>query len=172
MPARRWLQVLPSAVERQMIEGRYEAAQGLVRQARLSQPQADYLQAQIALRANALDALQRHGEPVLALLDQPAGSRAAAEAALFEPEVVDAIDLALHHRPTTAATLRFEQSGPSQTPARRWTDPLLAMLGALTAAGAGWWLLMAWHRMALRARTVRMVLAQLPMATGHAERVT
>jgi hypothetical protein len=171
-PTQRWLQVLPSAVERLVIEGRYDAAQRRVQRAGLSPAQADYLRAQIALRANAVDALQRHGPPVLALVDAPAGSRAAAEASLFEPEVVDAIDLALHHRPTTGATLRFEQDGPGHAPARRWTDPVLVMLGGVAAALTGWWLLMAWHRMAQRVRTVRRVLAQLPMAAGPAERVT
>jgi hypothetical protein len=171
-PTQRWLQVLPSTVERLVIEGRYDAAERRVQGAGLDPAMTHYLRAQIALRANAMDALQHHGPPLLALVDAPAGSRGAAEAALFEPEVIDAIDLALHRRPTAAATLHFEQMGPGQAPARRWTDPVLAMLAAAAAALSGWWLLMAWHRMAMRARTVRRVLAQLPMAAGPAERVT
>lgn len=117
-PSSRWMHVAPSQLERRILRADWQAARAIVASADGSPAVKDYVLAQIALRDHDKAALAAHGEPVLALVDRfvyglPLGDaeRAALpDAVNFEPEVLQALDVALHQQPETEIGIRWQAS--------------------------------------------------------------
>jgi hypothetical protein len=179
-PANRWLQVVPSQLERRILQGDWKAARAIVQSSQASPPLQDYVLAQIALRDNDRAALAAHGEPVLVLVDRlvyglpmsDAELAARPDAVNFEPEVLWALDMGLHQQAETEIGIRWQ----AERSARGWFSsarPLLALalalqlaLGAALLAGA-WLSARLWNTM--RRRVARIHLELHPAASEFTE---
>jgi hypothetical protein len=177
-PSSRWLQVVPSQLERRIAKGDWKAARAIVQSSEAPPPLKDYMLAQIALRDNDRAALALHGEPVLALVDRLVyslpmndGELAARPYAVnFEPEVLWALDVGLHQQAETEIGIRWQ----AERSARGWLSsarPLLALalqlaLGAALLAGA-WLSARLWNTM--RRRVARLHLELHPAASEFTE---
>ena len=142
-PSSRWMHVVPSQLERRILQADWQAARAMVAAEDGSSAVKDYVLAQIALRDNDKAGLTAHGEPILAFVDRfvyglplsDAERAALPDAVNFEPEVLQALDVALHQQPETEIGIRWRASPRSGG----WLPralPALA-LGLQLAVGAG-----------------------------------
>jgi hypothetical protein len=161
-----WLHIVPSKLERNIMHGRFDAAEQIVTELHLSAPVRNYVQAQIALRAHDKIALQRFGEPVLTLADQfayrqPVGAQLKQadldSVVLFRPEVIHAIDLALNGAPQTEVGIQWQASTRSAT--RRWSVLAGQLLGGIALLATSLALMPVWNAMRRRVRRVQAELA-------------
>lgn len=177
-PSSPWLQVVPSQLERRIAQGDWSAARVIVASSSAQKPVKDYVLAQIAPHENGGAYLAFHAEPVLALADKllyglPMSDieRAALPAAVdFKPEVLWALDVALHQQPETEIGIRWQAAQASGN----WLSnalPFLA-LSLKLALGAGllaaaWALLRLWNSM--RRRVWRIHTELHPPASAFTE---
>ena len=142
-PSSRWMHVVPSQLERRILQADWPAARAIVASADGSPFVKDYVLAQVALRGNDKAGLAAHGEPVLAFVDRfvyglplsDAERAALPDTVNFEPEVLQALDVALHQQPETEIGIGWQASLRSGG----WLQsalPALA-LGLRLALGAG-----------------------------------
>lgn len=142
-PSSRWMHVVPSQLERRILQADWQAARAIVASADGPPSVKDYVLAQIALRDNDKARLAAHGEPVLALVDKfvyglamtDAERAALAHAVNFEPEVIWVLDVGLHQQPETEIGIRWQASPLSKGWMQR-AGHVLALGGQL-ALGAG-----------------------------------
>lgn len=157
-PTSAWMRVWPSQLERQIMHGQFEEAEHALVRAGVPVEFQPYVQAQIALRANDRVALRRHGELVLRMADEYVFGVGAAHAAMFEPRVVYAIDLALNRVALTEVGMQLARRAAGDI-AVRW----MAM-GIQIALGAGlllaiWPLLRLWNRMRQRVAVIQEIVS-------------
>lgn len=161
-----WMHLVPSKLERDIMHGRFDAAESVLKQASLHPAVKQYVQAQIALRANDAQALRTYGEAVLKLADQlaydlpaTADHGAVSAAVQFNPEVIYALDLALNREPQTQVGIQWQQDYASRSPFWLWLGTIV-MLGvglALFAVSGGLFIL--WNGMRSRIRSIQGEIA-------------
>lgn len=159
-----WLHVLPSKLERDIMHGRFDAAERVLKESGAHAAIKQYVQAQIALRANDSHALRIYGEPVLKLADQFAyGQKAGSglepgalqSVVQFHPEVIHALDLALNREPQTQVGIQWQQERATRNV---WLSRLMAsaQLGlGVALLVAAMKLLTLWNQMRRRVRAIQ-----------------
>ncbi|MES2536339.1 MAG: hypothetical protein V4632_10760 [Pseudomonadota bacterium] len=156
-----WMQVFPSRLERDIMHGRFDAADRALNEAGAHLAVKQYVQAQIALRANDEQALKNAGEPVLKLADQwaygaPGIERGALKsAAQLNPEVIHALDLALNREPQTQVGIQWEKESASRSTLGMWLAIMVRLGMGLAMLAAAIGLALLWNRMRRRVHIIQ-----------------
>lgn len=158
-PTRQAMLAIPSELERHIRSGRYGEAEQILASLELPVAAAQYVKAQIALRANDAAALKKVSLPLLETVDDyaygamPSGDWASDPYADFDAGVIHAIDVAVNGRAVSGVGIEYERRRGS----RPWSDGVQLALQAsadLALAGLSVFLLRTWN--AMRRRVVRL----------------
>jgi hypothetical protein len=156
-----WMHVFPSQLERDIMHGRFDAADSVLKEAGTHLAVKQYVQAQIALRANDEQTLKTFGEPVLKLADQwaygaPGMERGALQAAVqFNPEVIHALDIALNREPQTQVGIQWQKENASRSTSGMWLAIMVPLAAGLAMLAAALGLLVLWNQMRRRVHIIR-----------------
>jgi hypothetical protein len=166
-----WLNLVPSKLERDIVLGNYDNATNILTQEGVNPLLGNYVRAQIALRTHDTAALRGYGEPVLLAADQwayrsmsdaSAGRRNVATE--FEPEVIEAIDVALNGEPLSQVGIqRAREHVQTGALGARLVEAGLFGLGLLLTL-TGFVLFVVWNGMRQRIGSIQSELR-------HAKRV-
>ncbi|BBL70314.1 hypothetical protein [Methylogaea oryzae] len=164
-PASRWLHLLPSTLDRYVRQARYDEAEHIIGTLNLARDSDGYLRAQIALRVGDTAALRKLGEPLLAKADDyvyqidrgndPVGAPQIPE---YAPEVVYAVDRALHGQPETQVGIAWEQRSGDGEKLAYWLEFLTRGLLSLFMAFLGGGALLIWNAMRQRISRIEAAL--------------
>ncbi len=161
----RWMHVVPSKLERDIMHGRFDEADNALNSAGMHATVNKYVQAQIALRANDDLALRTYGEAVLKLVDRltyslPATADSAPDelrwAVRFKPEVIHALDVALNGEPLTEVGIRWQKDHALREALPTWLAIIARLVLGLALLAASLGLLVFWNGMRRRVRIIQI----------------